>query len=42
MAELGVSPARTEGAAKLYRESDFERLLCGIAKHVDVLQGVPA
>ena len=42
LSELGISPARTEGAAKLYRESDFGRVLRAIAKHVDSLQAVPA
>lgn len=40
LAELGVSPARTEGAAKLYREIDFARVLRAIAKHIDALQAV--
>ena len=42
MAELGIQPARSEGSAKLYRESDFDRLLRGIVKHIQVLQQVPA
>lgn len=38
MAELGITPARVEGSAKLYRESDFDRLLRAIAYHVDNLR----
>jgi len=38
--ELGISPARVEGAAKLFRESDFSRLLLAIAKHVAELRAV--
>lgn len=42
LAELGINPARTEGAAKLYRESDFGRVLRAISKHVDALRAVTA
>lgn len=38
MAALGITPAKTEGAAKLYRESDYRLLLCAIGAHVRVLQ----
>lgn len=42
LAELGINQARNEGSAKLYRESDFSRVLRAIAKHIDALQAVPA
>jgi hypothetical protein len=42
LAELGISPVKNEGAAKLYRESDFARALRAIAKHIEALQVVPA
>lgn len=42
LAELGISPARTEGASKLFRESDFGRVLRAISKHVDALRAVTA
>lgn len=42
LSELGINPARTEGAAKLFCESDFERVLRAIAKHIEELQGVTA
>jgi putative phage-type endonuclease len=38
LAELGINPARTEGAAKLYRESDYTRLLIALSRHVDGLR----
>ena len=40
MAELGINHSVSEGAAKLYRESDFDRLLRSIVKHVTTLQAV--
>lgn len=42
LAELGITPAKTEGAAKLYRASDFDRALRAIAKHIEALRVVPA
>lgn len=42
MAEFGLQPARIQGAAKLYREEDFNRLLHALAKHIDSLTHVPA
>lgn len=42
LAEFGVQPARQDGAAKMFRESDFERVLRAIAKHVESLAGVSA
>jgi putative phage-type endonuclease len=38
MAELGISPAKTEGAAKLYRESDLGRLLRELVHHIQSLR----
>lgn len=37
LAELGINPAKTEGAAKLYRESDYARLLRAIADYIAAL-----
>ena len=37
LAELGISPARTEGVSKLFRESDFGRVLRAITRHIDAL-----
>jgi predicted phage-related endonuclease len=40
---LGIRPARTEGAAKLYRESDFSRVCAALHQHIDqVLAGAEA
>lgn len=35
MEQLGIRPARTEGASKLYCESDYRRLLVALAKHIE-------
>lgn len=32
---LGLKPARTDGAAKLYRQSDFERICLALQGHVE-------
>ena len=37
LAHFGINPAKTEGAAKLYRESDYTRLLRALADHVAAL-----
>ena len=39
---LGIHPAATQGASKLYRPSDYDRVLRAIAKHVNTLQAVEA
>ncbi len=39
---LGIHPAATQGASKLYRPSDYDRVLRAIAKHVDNLRAVAA
>lgn len=39
---LGIHPAATQGASKLYRPSDYDRVLRAIAKHIDNLQAVAA
>lgn len=39
---LGIHPAATQGASKLYRPSDYDRVLRALAKHIDSLQAVPA
>ena len=42
LAEFGVQPTSTQGAAKMYRPSDFDRVLLAITKHVDSLRAVTA
>lgn len=39
---LGIHPAATQGTSKLYRPSDYDRVLRALAKHIDNLQAVPA
>lgn len=40
---LGIKPAKAEGAAKLYRESDFARICQALQVHIaHVSEGVPA
>ena len=39
---LGIHPAATKGTSKLYRPSDYDRVLRALAKHIDNLQAVPA
>lgn len=34
-ATLGIKPARTEGAAKMYRESDFARICAALQAHIE-------
>jgi hypothetical protein len=34
VAELGITPAETAGAAKLYRESDFQALCTALVAHI--------
>lgn len=31
---LGIKPVKTEGASKLYRESDFWRICCALQQHI--------
>ena len=42
LSDLGIQTARTEGAAKLYRESDFTRLLHAIAQRINDLMHTTA
>ena len=42
LSELGIQTARTEGAEKLYRESDFTRLLRAIARRINDLMHTTA
>lgn len=40
---LGIAPARSEGSAKLYRESDFGRICVALQQHIaDVSEAVAA
>lgn len=42
LSAFGIDPARTEGAAKLYRESDFARLVRSLIRHLESVMEVPA
>lgn len=42
LSAFGINPARTEGAAKLYRESDFARLVRSLIRHLESVMEVPA
>lgn len=40
---LGIKPAKVEGAARLYRESDFGRICTALHRHLDLIEeGVAA